>query len=183
MRLELSSESRVLVDLRAIGLLRAALHDPTLTARPQPAIIDLRAAEAIDTPVDLQFRAIDIEPPEDISSSDRDKMREHIRSRDVLDVAHCPTIDLRGRYAGNLEAGKLSGELWLRGAPRRVAMDIRISRDGERLVVRGAWEGRLTDLGIKPFRALLGALKLDDWIRLRLEALFSVRPHSDEASD
>ena len=38
------------------------------------------------------------------------------------------------------------------------------------ILARGAWEGRLTDLGIKPFKALLGALKLEDWIRLRLEA-------------
>jgi hypothetical protein len=45
-----------------------------------------------------------------------------------------------------------------------------LQRAGSDLVARGTWEGRLTDLGIKPFRALMGALKLEDWVRLRLEA-------------
>jgi hypothetical protein len=40
-------------------------------------------------------------------------------------------------------------------------------------VATGAWEGRLTDLGIRPFKALLGAIKLEDWIAVRLDARFA----------
>ena len=41
------------------------------------------------------------------------------------------------------------------------------------LVATGTWEGRLTELGIKPFKALLGAIKLDDWVSLRVDARFA----------
>jgi hypothetical protein len=48
-----------------------------------------------------------------------------------------------------------------------------LERRAELLLATGAWEGRLTDLGVPPFKALLGAIRLEDWIRLRLEARFT----------
>jgi hypothetical protein len=42
--------------------------------------------------------------------------------------------------------------------------------EGDVTVVTGTWESTLNALGIKPFKALLGALKLEDWVRLRVEA-------------
>jgi hypothetical protein len=70
----------------------------------------------------------------------------------------------------------LSGDLQVRGVPRRVSMSIRVAREAGALVATGAWEGRLTDLGIRPFKALLGAIKLEDHITLRLEMRFDPPP-------
>jgi hypothetical protein len=167
MRLELLPDTRVLVDLRATGLLRAVGHDPTLVARPEAAAIDLDGGVAS---VSLRFPVRDIEPPRDISESDRDKMRENMLSRDVLDAARFPAIEVRARYTGTPEGGTVEGDLVVRGQPRRLAMPVRASKEGDVTVVTGTWESTLTALGIKPFKALLGALKLEDWIRLRLEA-------------
>jgi hypothetical protein len=175
MLLELSPESRVLVDLRTAGFLRAVGHSPTLTAHTDPVTIDTGEGVAIDAVIDVRFAANAIEPPDDIEVSDRERMRQNMRGRDVLDVARFPTIDLHGRCVGTLDGATLSGDLYVRGAPRRISMDIRLSRTEKVIVARGAWEGRLTDLGLKPFKALLGALRLEDWIRLRLEASLSVR--------
>lgn len=183
MRLDLvTSETRVLVDLRATGLLRAVGHDPTLTVRPEPWATEMTEGvdrAAIDLPIDVRFDAAAIEPPADMGAADRDKMRDNMRGRDVLDVARYPTIELHGRYVGSLDKGRLSGALHVRGAPRPISMEVRGRASGgsaRRTVdVRGQWEGRLSDLGVRPFRALLGALKLEDWIRLRLEASLSVR--------
>jgi hypothetical protein len=176
MRLELLGSSRVLIDLRATGLLRAIGHDPTLTARAEPFALDVDATgwpgEAFEVPVVVRFRSDAIEPPDDIPPSDRDKMRENLRGPEVLDVARVPFIEVRGRYAGTLEAGTLSGELIVRAVPRRVSMPIRTRTRGAELVATAVWEGTLTDVGIRPFKALMGALKLKDWIRLRLEAHF-----------
>ena len=55
-------------------------------------------------------------------------------------------------------------------------MDVRIARDGTTLAATGTWEGRLTDLGIKPFKALMGALRLQDWVRLTLDGRFVALP-------
>jgi YceI-like domain len=188
MRLELSSPSRVLVDLRATGLLRGVGHAPTLSVRLDragtPLAIDAGDGVAMDTPIVVRVAAADIEPPADVPAADRDKMRENMLGPEVLDVARFPNIDFRGRSVGSLEGATLSGDLEIRGSARPISMRLRGARDpghpsgssgAAKLAVHGAWEGRLTDLGIKPYRALLGALRLDDWIRIRLEALFAVR--------
>ncbi|MGO9835856.1 MAG: hypothetical protein ACLP1X_16765 [Polyangiaceae bacterium] len=167
MRLDLSPESRVLVDLQATGLLKAVGHDPTLTAHPEATTLDLAA------PLVVRFSVEGIEVPSHLPESDRSKMLANLR-RDVLDSARFPTVELRGRYDGTLDGGKLTGELLVRGDPRRLAMDVRATREGDTLVATGTWQGTLTELGIKPFRALLGALKLKDWIRLRLDARLKI---------
>jgi polyisoprenoid-binding protein YceI len=170
MRLQLSSDSRVFIDLRATGLLRAVGHDPTLTARPDTVWFEVEDPDAVDLPVVVPFRTERIEAAEDLPPSDRAKMRDNLRSAEVLDVARFPTIELRARYRGSIERGRLEGELVVRGSPRRVAVDVVIARDGYARTARGTWAGRLTDLGIKPFKALMGALRLEDWIQLRVEA-------------
>jgi hypothetical protein len=175
MRLELSTESRVLVDLRAAGLLRAVGHSPTLTVHANRWTIDTGGGAAIDAAINMRFAANSVEPPDDIPASDREKMRHNMCGRDVLDVARFPTIELHGHYAGTLDGGILSGDLHVRGAPRHISMTIRLSRSDAVIAARGVCERRLTDLGIKPFKALLGTLKLEDWIRLRLEASLLVR--------
>jgi polyisoprenoid-binding protein YceI len=175
MRLHLQDASRIFIDLRATGLLRAVAHSPTLTARPERVTVDFahRSGEAAgEATVEATFRADAIEAPADISASDRSKMVDNLRGHEVLDARRFPTIDFRGRYAGTLEAGTLSGDLHVRGAARRVSMGIRVSREGGRLVAAGAWQGRLTDLGIRPFKALLGAIKLEDWVSVRLDLKF-----------
>jgi hypothetical protein len=176
MHLELSSESRVYVELQATGLLRAVGHDPTLSAAPEPLAITVPDGEGrFELPVDACVRADAIEPPPDIPASDREQMRANTLGREVLDAARFPTLDFRGRYAGTLASGTLAGELVVLGVARRVVLDVRVTRVGASVAATGAWEGRLTDLGIKPFKALLGALKLKDWVRLRLSARFAPR--------
>jgi hypothetical protein len=174
MRLQLTDDSRVFIDLRATGLLKAVAHDPTLSIRPEPLAIEFdegaSGAGRGEASVAVIFRSAALEAPRDIAASDRDKMLENARGRDVLDTARFPTIELDARYTGTLESGTLAGSVRVRGNPHGMSMPIRIARQDAALVATGAWEGRLNDLGIKPFKALLGAIKLEDWVRLRLEA-------------
>jgi hypothetical protein len=163
MRFELSPDSRVYVDLRATGLLRAVGHDPTFAAKPGPAAIELDDGQVL-----VRFEVADIEPQGDMSASDRQKMMENLRSAEVLDARRFPVIELRGRYEGTTEGG----ELVVKGQPHRVTMAVRAAGQWDVIVATGRWEGKLTELGVKPFKALLGALKLEDWIGLRMEARF-----------
>lgn len=174
MRFELSPESHVAIDLRATGILKAVAHSPTLTARPEPIRVQLGEplSATLDVPVSASFRVDGIEPPHDMPPHDREKMRDNLRGAEVLDAARFPLIELHARYGGNLERGKLAGALVVRGAPRPITMDLQVVREGDALRLTGAWEGKLTDLGVKPYKALLGAIKLADWVRLRLEARF-----------
>jgi polyisoprenoid-binding protein YceI len=169
--------SRVFIDLRATGPLAVLGHDPTLTARPDAFSIETievdSATAGVEASVEVRFAVDAIEPPAGMAASDRAKMRENLRARDVLDALGHPAIVLRGRYAGTLDGGTLAGDLVVRGTPRPVSMPVRIARDDGGFTASGRWEGRLTDLGVKPFKALFGALKLEDWIGLRLEARFT----------
>jgi hypothetical protein len=173
MQLVLRPESRVMVDLRATGVLRALGHNPTLTARPEPITLEVGDAP-VEVTVAARFRAEAIEVPEDISPSDRAKMRENMLSPEVLDARRFPFVELRATYVGSLGEGRLSGDLVVRGSPRPFQMPVRIrAGEGEGpWRVTGQWEGSLNALGVKPFKALMGALKLEDWIRLRLDAAF-----------
>jgi|SRR5580658_1992206 hypothetical protein len=172
MPIALLDRSHVLIDLRATGLLRGLAHDPVLTAPAERISVDVGAGDDGWT-TSAVFRVDAIEPPGDMSPADRDRMLENLRGADVLDAARFPTIALAGRYRGTLEGGALTGDVVLRGVPRPISMAVRVIREGDALVASGAWEGSLTALGIKPFKALLGALKLEDWTRLRLDARFA----------
>ena len=105
-----------------------------------------------------------------MSEPDRRKLLANLRGADGLYAARFPTVEVRARYAGTVESGELRGQLVVRGQAREVAMNLRTTRQWDVLVAAGAWEGRLSELGIKPFKALFGALQLKDWIRLRVEA-------------
>jgi polyisoprenoid-binding protein YceI len=172
MRLHLQDGSRVFIDLRATGLLRAVAHSPTLTARPARVTVDFTEAPG-ESAVEASFRADGIQAPADIPASDRVKMVDNLRDRDVLDAARFPAIDFQGRYAGTLDGGTLSGDLHVRRVAHPISIGIRVKREGGVLAATGKWEGRLTDLGVKPFKALLGAIKLEDWIALRLDVRFA----------
>jgi polyisoprenoid-binding protein YceI len=176
MRLDLLDDSRVFIDLRASGLLAGVAHDPTLVAVPELVAIDADLEHGdVDAPVSVRFAAADIEPPLELRDADRDKMRANLLGPEVLDASHHPRIELRGRYVGTLAEGTLSGDLEIRGRSRAIAMPVDVEREANRLIVRGSWEGPLSALGVKPFRALLGALKLADWVRLRLDARLLIR--------
>jgi hypothetical protein len=177
MGLQVLDGTYVFIALRATGLLRSLAHDPVLTARPARVTVDFTAPGA-PAPVEASFEASAIEAPAGISASDGEKMLDNLRSREVLDAARFPTITFRGAFTGTLEGGaaaggSLAGELLVKGTARRIAIPISVSPGADGLVAKGTWEGRLTDLGVKPFKALLGAIKLDDWVALRIEARFS----------
>jgi polyisoprenoid-binding protein YceI len=175
MRLVLEDAPCVKIDLRATGLLGGLGHDPTLSARAGRIEVEVGDGP-LDIPIEVRFAVASIEVPSDIPASDRVKMRENMLSSGVLDAARFPHVDLRGRYTGTADGGTLSGDLVVRGTPRPWTMSVRVERSGDRLVASGRWEGKLTALGIKPFRALLGALKLEDRVVLRLEAGFRAQP-------
>jgi polyisoprenoid-binding protein YceI len=174
MGLQLLDGSRVFIDLRATGLLKSLAHSPTLVARPARVTVDFAAPDE-PVEVDATFAVNAIEAPADISASDREKMLDNMR-RDVFDVARFPSVGFQGQFTGSLERGSLTGDLLVKGASRRITIPFAVSTEANALVARGTWEGRLTDLGIKPFKALLGAIKLEDWIALRVEARFERPP-------
>ena len=161
--------SRVFVDVRSKGLVSALDHELTFAASPDSfALRGVDASGAIDVDVVVRVPVARFDPPEHASRFDRDKMTDNLRGKEVLDMARWPALVFRGRYSGTIVDGRLAGDLEVRGAPRPIALDVVVTRASDVLHVEGVWEGTLGDLGIKPYKALFGALKLADWIRIRI---------------
>jgi hypothetical protein len=174
MDLSSSKESRALVEVRSKGFIAALEHHVTFSGAIEPFSLSVPDQGPIDVEVRARVAVAGLLPPDSVPRGDREKMIDNIRGSDVLDMKRHPYLDLAGRYTGTIERGKLAGDITLRGSRRPIVFDVTGAREGTILRVKASWEGSQTSLGLKPFKALLGALKLEDWARIRLEMAFAL---------
>ncbi len=143
------------------GLLSRVAHDLRLTAGSWSVGRDgdgVRARVALGTlAVDGAMRRGVLDPGA-LSARDRRTIEEALRD-EVLDVGRYP----EAAFDGRVEGGALVGTLVLRGRSAPVRLDARRGPDGA-LHVDGelapsAW-------GIAPYKALMGAIHLQDRVRV-----------------
>ena len=82
--------------------------------------------------------------------------------------------DIRFRLRALQPAGdtyRALGVLTIAGVDKEVALDLTIERRGHALAVTGGTDLLMTDYGITPPKAMLGMLKTDPKVRIRLELL------------
>jgi polyisoprenoid-binding protein YceI len=108
------------------------------------------------------------ELPDALSDGDRATIEKHTR-QDVLDAGHHPEICFTSSRVVDAGGGwDVTGTLVLHGVERRITVQVRPA--GDRMVA--SFLLHQSDFGIRPFRALLGALevKADVTVRLSLPA-------------
>ena len=171
MDLKSTDRATVFVEVRSKGLLGALEHHLVFRGAPEVLVVTgVSESDEVDVAIEASIEIAKLQPPADASSSDRERMVDNLRSRDVLDMKRWPKLTLSGRYRGGLDAGTLTGDLVVRGTPRAIVLAIRGTKiDATTRRFEATWEGTQTDLGIKPFRAMLGALQLRDWAKIRVE--------------
>lgn len=147
------------------GLLSRVAHD--LRLRVERVEIDtadgeLRARFEVDSiRVDGVMREQQLDT-QALGARDQAKIVATIQA-DILDARRHPTITYRGRL--DRERLAVDGELELAGTTRRLRVDAR--RVGER--VHASVELRPSHYGIAPYKALAGAIKLQDRVRVELD--------------
>ena len=99
-----------------------------------------------------------------LSAAQREEIQDNIQRKILLTHAH-PEARLRATVAAAVEPYQLRGSLELIGSERPIAVVVH-ARD-QRL--QGELELRPSDWGIKPYRALLGAIRLADRVRVRFD--------------
>jgi hypothetical protein len=105
-----------------------------------------------------------------LSARDRAKIVEAVRS-DILDARRNPEIVFRGRTEADAEARvRVSGELELAGVRRALSFVAR--REGERL--RASVTLTPSEFGIRPYKALAGAIRLQDRVRVEIDVAADV---------
>jgi hypothetical protein len=160
-------ETRVHVFTFREGLLSRLAHDLRLSARSFELVFEQGRIEGW---VDAASLAVDgvahgeRVDSEGLSGGDKRKIEAAI-AREILDAAHYPRIDLHGRVLraeGRLE---VEGQLRVRGREQPI-----------RIPLRGAPDRTIAEVelvpsrfGIPPYKALGGAIRLQDRVRVRVE--------------
>lgn len=148
------------------GLLARAAHDLRLRLEDLEVRLD---GESVESDLDLGSLRVDgpVEGgtlrPERFSAADRADI-ERITRDEVLRTARYPRGRFVGRAAARGEGFRVEGELALAGRSAPVGFDVR-RQDG---VFRAELEIRPSRWGVAPYRALLGAIRLQDRVRVEL---------------
>ena len=110
--------------------------------------------------------------PPGIPDSARAGTRQHMLGADQLDAEHSPQIILR---ALQLEAARPAApgmllahvQVSLRGGEHPLAVPVHYERAGDTVVASGELPLRQSELGITPYSAMLGALQVQDELRVK----------------
>jgi polyisoprenoid-binding protein YceI len=146
----------------------------------------MRASFEVHIPLDAltvdeqQLRARELSPdfPPDVPDSAREGTRRNMLGTALLDSAHFPEIVLRTLSLEARPAGAQAAEgsrpllahveCTLRGQQRAVTVPVSYRLAGGTLEVSGQFPLRQSDLGLTPFTAMLGALAVQDEMRIRI---------------
>jgi polyisoprenoid-binding protein YceI len=148
------------------------------------ASFEVRVPLATLTVDEAALRARELSPdfPPDVPESARQGTRRNMLGEALLDAAHYPQIVLRAlgleaqtAAAGNAAPGANTVlarvETTVRGQQRALTVPVSYRLAAGTLEVSAEFALRQSDLGLTPFTALLGALAVQDEMRVRLELL------------
>lgn len=98
----------------------------------------------------------------------REATRHNLLGPAVLDGGHFPQLELESvAIAGTRSSPRIGMRITIRGVSRQVPITASVQEGGDRLVASGAFEIRQSDFGITPFSVALGALQVQDTLRIR----------------
>jgi len=97
----------------------------------------------------------------------RQGTRANLLRAEVLDAEGYPSITLRSTHIeGSATAPMLTLQVTLKGQAREVVLPVQVGYGPNRLVATGAFSLKQTDFGITPFSAALGAIQVQDEVRI-----------------
>lgn len=149
------------------GLLSKVAHDLSLSLERFDVQSDGKRVQAA-----MQLESLTVEgvmrkgvlDPHGVSDADRQDIVANIQHK-VLHTDDDPTASFSGEAAPVAGGYRVSGSLTLAGKSRDLSFDVQEAS--------GCWRGELelqpSLWGIKPFKALMGAIKLQDRVVVRVE--------------
>lgn len=182
-----ADESSMVVLVYRAGSLAALGHNHVISCRcitgtlylpgdPLQGSFELRIAVDRLTVDDPSLRAAEhsADFPADVPQSARQGTRHNMLGAALLDAARYPQIRLRAaslRPAPQGEPGDLIAEALIdvRGHTRTIAVPVHYELRGNRLIASGRFSLRQSAVGLTPFSALGGALRVRDLMRVRFQ--------------
>ncbi|MGH8326427.1 MAG: YceI family protein, partial [Steroidobacteraceae bacterium] len=184
-----SAESRLTVLVYRAGALAALGHNHVVSCRclsgivylprdPLRAGFDLRVAVSGLTVDDPGLRAAEHSRdfPSEGSASAREGTRHNMLSAALLNAVAYPRITLRSeglRPSADGKRGDVVAQVLVRvaGQERSIAVPMHYDIRADAVVATGEFPLKLTDLGLAPFSAAGGALKVKDEMTVRLSLI------------
>lgn len=181
-----ADESRLIVLVYRAGALAALGHDHVIACRcltgtvylprnPLRASFDVHIAVSQFTVDDPELRAAEhsADFPPGVSRSARQGTRHNMLGAALLDAARYPDIELRSaglRPASDGKVNDVVAEVLVRvhGEPHFVAVPMHYQVRAGEIVATGEFPLAQTDLGLTPFSAAGGALRVRNSIGIRL---------------
>lgn len=177
-----ASSIRVLV-YRA-GLLSGLGHNHIIASRDINGIVKC-STELQDTLVDIHFPVAtlivddaelrDLEGddfPGRLSEKDVQGTRRNMLGRKLLDADNYPEVRIRSiNISGELESLTVVAEATVAGRTSSITFPASVSRTDERLLISGIVRVNHRDLGLKPFTAGFGTLRVHQEMTIRFELL------------
>ena len=152
------------------GLLSRVAHDLCIEASQLHAPLTVEG-ERVRVEVRVQVRDLKVRGQvkdgavKPLSDSDHAEIEKNLTTK-VLDASRHPELSYRGEGQRDGDRARLQGELTLCDATRPLALEGAIEDDEHGVRVTGEVRFRQTDWGIKPYSALMGALKVKDEVRV-----------------
>lgn len=151
------------------GLLSKVAHDLCLEATSFQAPVTLdgrRFTVEVTVPVRGlrvlgQAKAGLVSP---LSDKDHREIESNLTGKHVLDADRAPDVRFTGQ--GDLDQKRVEGRLTLRGSTQPLSAPLVVREEDGKLIVEGEVRFKQTTFGIKPYSALLGALKVQDEVRV-----------------
>ena len=161
-----ASTAECLVFTYKAGLLAGVAHDLKLRVERFAIAVDDQGIRAQFDANSLRVACAQAGGKDDLRAlSDRDRREiEATIARDVLDARKHPVIEFRsGPVAPSVEPG-IEGALWIRGRARPLIIKPR--REGDLALIETTLDQ--TTFGIRPYTAMLGALRIRPDVRVRI---------------
>ncbi|MBX3128265.1 MAG: YceI family protein [Polyangiaceae bacterium] len=148
------------------GLLSRLAHDLRLKVERFEIGHDGTSIEATFDPASLTVvtALVDGNPVGALSDGDRGEIRQNIRDK-VLQTSRYPEVRFEGTGKPEGDVVRIAGTLTLRG--QRQPVEFSAQREDGRYL--GEVELIPSRFGIAPYKALLGAIKLQDRVRVRFD--------------
>ena len=166
------AEGQLLVKVFREGVAARVGHDLVFEVRDWSAKVAVDPAEPSATTLEASAAVTSLRIEDfsggakPLSRSDQADIKRNIEEK-ILDSRRFPTIDFRSTAVSVTGESRatVSGQLTIAGTTRPT--DITLSMDGGR--VRGRMTVLQTNWGIKPFAALMGALRVRDAVDIEFD--------------
>lgn len=175
-----TKKSSIVIQVFKDGAAAALAHDHVVDVRDFSGSIVADAADPASATVEVTAKTASFFNDEtklrkkfgldgEMSDKDRKSVEDNMKSAEQLDVAGFPTVKFVSSSVSKDGARlKLNGKVTLHGVTKDVSMPLEAKVDGDTVTGTATFRLKTSDYGIKPYSALLGAVKNKDEIVLHL---------------